>query len=144
MRFDSACSSPRFHASSSRVISPASGVTLSPFWVDRLYRRRLSPARRVRYKLTAVLSFLHDRSRSGVPAAPPPFSVLRKGLTLLIQVAGLLATGWMIWATSVSPRLHRYSLTSLAGTALGFSVFAWSWSVLITFGLYLTIPRRER
>src|SRR5438309_1424492 len=87
---------------------------------------------------------MHDRSRSGVPAAPPAFLALRKGLTLFIQVAGLIATGWMIWITSVSPRLHRYSIASLAGSALGFSVFAWAWSVLITFGLYLTIPRRER
>lgn len=89
-------------------------------------------------------SFIDDRDRSGVPASPPAFASLRKGLALFVQVAGLAATGWMIWISSVLPRSHRYSWASLAGSALGYSVFAWAWSILITFGLYLTIPRRER
>jgi len=92
-----------------------------------------------------VLSIEHDRSRSGVPAAAPPtFTSLRRGLALFVQVAGLFATGWVIWISSVSPRLDRYSWASLAGRALGYALFAWAWSVAITFGLYLAIPRRER
>src|SRR6185369_9992931 len=71
-------------------------------------------------------------------------SALRKGLGLFVQIAGLLATAWMVWITTVAPRLHRYSWASLAGTALGYAVFAWGWSLAITFGLYLAIPRPDR
>jgi hypothetical protein len=91
-----------------------------------------------------VQYFMHDRDRSGGPGGPSAYASLRRGLALLVQVAGLFATGWMIWISSVQPQSHRYSWASLAGSALGYAVFAWAWSILITFGLYLTIPRRER
>ena len=88
---------------------------------------------------------MHGRERSGFRGGiPPAFSNLRKGLSLFVQIAGLAATGWITWVTSVVPRLQQHSLTWLAGNALGFSLFAWAWSVAITFSLYFAIPRRER
>ncbi len=65
-------------------------------------------------------------------------------LTPAIQVAGLFATGWIIWLTTVSPRLHRYTWTSLILHAVGYSVFALAWSACVTFALYLTIPSDQR
>ena len=62
----------------------------------------------------------------------------------MFQFAGLVATGWIIWITTVSPRLHRFTWSSLVMHALGYAVFAWAWSACITFGLYLTIPSDER
>ncbi|HEY2014060.1 MAG TPA: hypothetical protein VGH38_11205 [Bryobacteraceae bacterium] len=72
------------------------------------------------------------------------FDELRKGLVLIVQIAGLIATGWMIWASTVSPRLIRYSWVTLARSALGYALFALGWSLAITFVLYFAIPRRER
>lgn len=91
-----------------------------------------------------MLSFLHDRERLAAPQGWPASRSLRKGLALFVQVAGLAATGWMVWISSVSPRLERYSWSALAGRALGYAVFAWAWSIAITWCLYLAIPRRER
>jgi len=87
---------------------------------------------------------MQDRERPGARGARPEFASLRKGLTLFVQVAGLAATGWMIWVSSVSPRLGRYSWGSLTGRALGYAAFAWAWSVAITYCLYLAIPKKER
>jgi hypothetical protein len=50
----------------------------------------------------------------------------------------------MVWVTTVVPRVHRYSWRAVIATALTYSIFAWAWSLAITFGLYLAIPRRER
>jgi hypothetical protein len=77
------------------------------------------------------------------PGQPDPHASSRR-LTVFIQVLGLVATGWIIWLTSVSPRLHRYTWASLAMQAFGFACFAWLWSAIITFALYFAIPRRER
>jgi hypothetical protein len=65
-------------------------------------------------------------------------------LNFLVQVAGLLATGWLMWVTSVSPRLHRYTWSSLAGSALGYAFLALVFGAALTFALYLAVPRRER
>lgn len=69
---------------------------------------------------------------------------LQGRLALVVQVASLCATGWIVWVNAFSPRLHRYSWATLVGRALGYAVFAYAWSAAITCGLYLAIPRRER
>ncbi|HYW48042.1 MAG TPA: hypothetical protein VE959_34580 [Bryobacteraceae bacterium] len=62
----------------------------------------------------------------------------------LVQAAGLLATGWLIWLTSLSPRIHRFTWSSLIGHALGYALLAWVWSAVITFALYLAVPAHQR
>ncbi len=79
-------------------------------------------------------------SNFGVPVRRP----FGPRLTLAIQVLGLLATGWVVWLTSVSPRLHRYTWRSLVTHALTYAVLTWAWSAAITFGLYVAVPRRDR
>lgn len=62
----------------------------------------------------------------------------------MVQVAGLLATAWMVWVSAVHPRLVRYTWLALARHALGYALFAWGWSLAITFALYAAIPGRDR
>jgi len=72
------------------------------------------------------------------------FGELRKNAALFAQIAGLALTGWMVWFSAIGPRSHRYTWATLAGSALGYCVYAWGWSVAITSGLYLAIPKEER
>src|ERR1051325_55344 len=106
----------------------------------------LEPAGRVRRRIhwDFVLSSDPDRSTTDRLTAALPASSLRKGLGLFVQIAGLLATAWVVWITTVAPKLHYYSWARLVQTAFGYALFAWLWSLAITFGLYLAIPRQER
>jgi hypothetical protein len=87
---------------------------------------------------------------SDSPPDPPRRPALALGrrygrrLTPAIQFLGLIATGWIIWISAVSPRLHRFTWSSLVIHALAYAVFAWAWSACVTFGLYLTIPADQR
>jgi hypothetical protein len=78
------------------------------------------------------------------PEARPGVRRPQGRLALLVQVASLFATAWVIWINSISPRLHRYSWATLIGSALGYTVFACAASAAITCVLLLAIPRRER
>ncbi len=55
-----------------------------------------------------------------------------------------MATGWIVWIAAVSPRLHRFTWTSLLLHAFGYAAFAWAWSACITLLLYLAIPSDQR
>jgi len=81
---------------------------------------------------------IQPEATPGIPARP------QGRLALLVQVASLFATGWVIWLHSISPRLHRYSWATLIGSALGYTLFACAASAAITCALLLAIPRRER
>jgi hypothetical protein len=62
----------------------------------------------------------------------------------LVQVAGLAATGWVVWTVAVLPRLGRQPLAWVIGEALQHAVVACLASAAITLGLYLLIARSGR
>ena len=68
----------------------------------------------------------------------------RRDLLLLAQLAGLLATAWFVWTTSVSPRLAHQPLARLIKEAFKHVLVAGMASVVITLGLYLLISRSSR
>ena len=63
---------------------------------------------------------------------------------LLLQVAGLIATGWIVWKFSVVPRLSRQPLSTIVRQALWTTLFAGLWSALITLSLYQVMSRKIR
>src|SRR5262245_55216356 len=63
---------------------------------------------------------------------------------MLIQIASLFFTAWVIWTRSLAPRLQLYSWATLVGNALGYSFFAGAASAAVTLGLLVAMPRRER
>jgi hypothetical protein len=65
----------------------------------------------------------------------------RRDLLLLAQFAGLLATAWLVWTTSVSPRLAHQPVARLIREAFKHVLVAGVASVAITLGLYLLISR---
>jgi hypothetical protein len=69
---------------------------------------------------------------------------VKRHLALLVQVAGLAATGWVVWTTAVVPRLGRQPLAFVIGEALQHALFACLASAAITLGLYLLIARSGR
>jgi hypothetical protein len=65
----------------------------------------------------------------------------RRDLMLLVQVAGLLATAWLVWSISLVPRLNRESLADVITQTLAFTLLAFLASAVITVSLYLLIAR---
>jgi hypothetical protein len=65
----------------------------------------------------------------------------RRDLMLLVQVAGLLATGWLIWSVALLPRLNRESLADVITQTLAYTLLAFLASAVITVSLYLLIAR---
>ena len=65
----------------------------------------------------------------------------RRDLMLLVQVAGLLATGWLIWSVALLPRLNRESLADVITQTLAYTLLAFLASAAITVSLYLLIAR---
>jgi hypothetical protein len=63
---------------------------------------------------------------------------------LLAQFAGLLGTGWLVWITSVSPRLAHQPFVHIAKEALQHVMVAGMASAGITLGLYLLILRTSQ
>ena len=57
----------------------------------------------------------------------------RRDLMLLVQVAGLLATAWLIWSISLLPRLNRESLADVITQTLAYTLLAFLASAVITF-----------
>jgi hypothetical protein len=69
---------------------------------------------------------------------------VKRNLALLVQVAGLAATGWVVWTAAVVPRLARQPLAGVIWDALQHALFACFASAAITLGLYLLIARSRR
>src|ERR1700719_94243 len=63
---------------------------------------------------------------------------------LVVQVAGLLGTAWLIWSISVLPRLDRGSLSDVIIQTLSYTLLACLASALITVTLYLLIAHSLR
>ncbi len=83
---------------------------------------------------TVPILFHLDESKPNQP--------VRRDLMLLLQVGGLLATGWLVWSISVLPRLNRQPWYSVALESLKYALFACVSSGVITLALYLVIHRR--
>lgn len=56
-------------------------------------------------------------------------------LVLLAQAAGLLATGWLVWRTSVAPYLGVLTLTGILVEALFYVLLAWGFSAVLTLAI---------
>lgn len=69
---------------------------------------------------------------------------VKRHLALLVQVAGLAATGWVVWIVAVLPRLGRQPLAWVIGEALRHALVACLASAAITLGLYLLVARSGR
>jgi hypothetical protein len=74
--------------------------------------------------------------------APPESR--RPKLTLVAQIAGLLATGWIVWSFSVAPRLGRLPLGFIIGQAFLRAFVAAAGAAAMTIGLYLIATRTVR
>jgi hypothetical protein len=61
-----------------------------------------------------------------------------------IQIASLLATGWLVWRAALVPRLHGQTIVSLAAEVLGYTLLAWAWSAAVAFALYTIVPAEDR
>jgi hypothetical protein len=66
---------------------------------------------------------------------------VKRHLALLVQVAGLAATGYVVWTAAVVPRLGRQPLAAVIWEALQHALFACFASAAITLVLYLAITR---
>jgi hypothetical protein len=69
------------------------------------------------------------------------FQPLRGRLGMAAQVVSLLATGVILWASVIGRRLLYQPLPKLIGNALFYAALAWVWSFVITFLLFLILPR---
>jgi hypothetical protein len=65
----------------------------------------------------------------------------RRDFMLVVQVAGLLATAWLIWSISLLPRLNRESMADVVAQALAYTLAACVASAVIALSLYLLIAR---
>ncbi|MFN7992184.1 MAG: hypothetical protein U0Q18_01195 [Bryobacteraceae bacterium] len=63
---------------------------------------------------------------------------------MFAQLAGLGATGWIVWFASLVPRMDRQPLPVLLAQALEYALMAWAWSATVTICLFLVIPKSER
>ena len=85
-----------------------------------------------------------------MPFSPPidvsgrPWGTKSRLLITLVQLGSLLATAWMVWWAALVPRLHRQTLVSLLVQVLAYTVLAWTWSVVVAFGLYAIVPLEDR
>jgi hypothetical protein len=68
----------------------------------------------------------------------------RRGLMLIAQVAGLFATGWIVWSAAVLPRLSHQPLIDIVRSALFQTLFACGSGAVITLILYLAMARSIR
>ena len=60
---------------------------------------------------------------------------------LYVQIAGLLATSWIVWSVSFLPRLGREPLSGVVVQALSYTLLVCLSSAVITLSLYLLIAR---
>ena len=66
---------------------------------------------------------------------------LRGRLGMAAQIVSLLATGVILWFSVIGRKLLYQPLPRLIGNALLFATLAWVWSAVITFLLFLILPR---
>lgn len=66
---------------------------------------------------------------------------LGQDLTLAVSIVGLIATGWLLWNTSILPRLDRQPALVIFVEAVQCSLAAWAWSAAITFCLHAVVSR---
>ena len=71
------------------------------------------------------------------------FHPLRGRLGMAAQIFSLLATGVILWFSVIGRKLLYQPLATLIGNALFYAVLAWIWSAVITFLLFLFLPRTE-
>jgi hypothetical protein len=64
-----------------------------------------------------------------------------QGITLLVQIAGLIGTGWLMWSRSILPRLAFETSDRLIAQAFGYALLACGASASITAILYLALVR---
>jgi hypothetical protein len=62
---------------------------------------------------------------------------------LLTQVAGLVATGWLVWNNSVAPKLAWQSPSTIAIRAFFYVLLTWALSAGITFLVYRVVEDEE-
>src|ERR1041384_6332181 len=62
-----------------------------------------------------------------------------RALVSWAQVAGLLATGYVIWIYSLGPRLNANSLSHLLSAALTYAMIAWVFAAVISFCILITV-----
>ena len=67
--------------------------------------------------------------------------IQHRNLMLMAHVAGLAATGWMVWNLSVLPRLDREPFAGIAEQALKYTLLTCGASAAIAIGLYLVTSR---
>jgi hypothetical protein len=72
---------------------------------------------------------------------PPHQARHRRDFMLVVQVAGLLATAWLIWSISLVPRLEREPVANVVAQAVAYTLLACLASALIALSLYLLIAR---
>ena len=65
----------------------------------------------------------------------------RRDFMLVVQVAGLLATAWLIWSISLLPRLEREPMANVVAQAVAYTLLACLASAVIALSLYLLIAR---
>jgi len=65
----------------------------------------------------------------------------RRDFMLVVQVAGLLATAWLIWSISLAPRLSREPMADVVARSLAYTLLACLASAVIALSLYLLIAR---
>ena len=68
---------------------------------------------------------------------------LRGRLGLAAQTVSLLATGLILWVSVIGRKLLYQPLPQLIGNALFYAALAWVWSAVITFLLFLILPKTD-
>jgi hypothetical protein len=71
------------------------------------------------------------------------FQPLRGRLGMAAQTVSLLATGVILWVSVIGRKLLYQPLPKLIGDALFYAALAWVWSAVITFLLFLILPRTD-
>jgi hypothetical protein len=71
------------------------------------------------------------------------FQPLRGRLGMAAQMASLLATGVILWVSVIGRKLLYEPMGTLIGHALFYAALAWVWSAIITFILFLILPRTD-
>lgn len=78
------------------------------------------------------------------PAPDRPWGTKPRLLVTSIQIASLLATGWLVWRAALVPRPNQQSIVGLAVQVLGYTMLAWAWSSAVAFALYTIMPAEDR
>ncbi len=60
---------------------------------------------------------------------------------LVVQVAGLIGTGYIVWVASIAPRLRfgHDSVADIALQSIGYALLAWAWSAVVVLLLFAAV-----